>query len=137
MEGQPHGSSSHSYQLYQAEKAKTSGGKSASLQAVCKAISDDYFTRTQIQIHLDHNTLAWLSKGGRSLTETDGMKSWLTNTEQDLVVQFVIELVLWGFPLSPRQLQEHAEHILRARLGDISRGWPGEELGNMSHHETL
>ena len=42
--------------LYQAEKAKTSGGKSASLRAVCKAISDDYFTRTQIRIHLDHNT---------------------------------------------------------------------------------
>lgn len=103
--------------LYQEEKAKTSGGKSASLRAVCKAISDDYFTRTQIRIHLDHNTLARLSKGGRSLTQTNGMKSWLTNTEQDLVVQFVIELALRGFPLSPRRLREHAEHILRACLG--------------------
>jgi hypothetical protein len=33
---------------YQAEKAKALGGKLTSLQAVCKAVSDDYFARTQI-----------------------------------------------------------------------------------------
>jgi hypothetical protein len=34
--------------LYQAEKAKTSGEKALSLRAVCKAVSDDHFLRTQI-----------------------------------------------------------------------------------------
>ncbi|KAF8257447.1 hypothetical protein EI94DRAFT_1630476 [Lactarius quietus] len=72
--------------LYQEEKAKTSGGKPASLHAVCKAVSDDYFSRTQIQIHLDHNTLSRLSNGGRSLTETNAKKCWLTGKEQEVIV---------------------------------------------------
>ncbi len=54
--------------LYQAEKAKPAGGKPASLRAVCQTVSDDYYSRTQIQIHLDHNTLALQINGGRSLT---------------------------------------------------------------------
>ncbi|KAF8261793.1 hypothetical protein EI94DRAFT_1521643, partial [Lactarius quietus] len=104
--------------LYQEEKAKTFRGKPASLHAVCKAISDDYFLRTQIQIHLDHNTLSRLSNGGRSLMETNAKKCWLTGKEQEVIVQFVIELAQCGFPLSPKQLWEHTEHILRACLGD-------------------
>ncbi|KAH9020147.1 hypothetical protein EDB85DRAFT_1896334 [Lactarius pseudohatsudake] len=82
--------------LYQAEKAKSTGGarKPALLCAVCQIISDDYYLRTQIWIHLDHNTLARLSNGGtrgRSLTEANGEKSWLTSKEQDIIVQLVIE----------------------------------------------
>jgi hypothetical protein len=34
--------------FYQEEKAKTLGGKPTSLCAVCKAISVDYFSKTQI-----------------------------------------------------------------------------------------
>ena len=112
--------------LYQAEKAKATGGKPASLRAVCKTVSDDYYSRTQIRVHLDHNTLARLSNGGRSLTETNGKKSWLTNEEQDIVVQFIIELARRGFPLSPKRLREHTEHILKARLGDQ---FPEDGLG--------
>jgi hypothetical protein len=112
--------------LYQAEKAEPAGGKPASLRAVCKTISDDYYSRTQIRIHLDHNTLARLSNGGRSLTETNGKKSWLKNEEQDIIIQFVIELARRGFPLSPKRLREHTEHILRARLGDQ---FPEDGLG--------
>ncbi|KAH9010736.1 hypothetical protein EDB84DRAFT_1229869, partial [Lactarius hengduanensis] len=114
--------------LYQAEKAKSTGGagKPASLRAVCRIISDDYHSRTQIRIHLDHNTLARLSNGGRSLTEANGEKSWLTSEEQDIIVQFVIESARRGFPLSPKRLREHTEYILRARLGDK---FPEDGLG--------
>ncbi|KAH9009830.1 hypothetical protein EDB84DRAFT_1240814, partial [Lactarius hengduanensis] len=112
--------------LYQAEKAKSTGGKPASLRAVCRIISDDYYSRTQIRIRLDHNTLARLSNGGRSLTEANGEKSWLMSEEQDVIVQFVIESARRGFPLSPKRLREHTECILRARLGDK---FPEDGLG--------
>jgi hypothetical protein len=85
--------------------------------------------------------LAQLSNGGRTLTEANGKKSWLTNAEQDLIVQFVIELALQGFPLSPKRLREHAEHILRACLGDQ---FPEDGLGKnwatwfiTKHHDRI
>ncbi|KAH9165071.1 hypothetical protein EDB89DRAFT_1911699 [Lactarius sanguifluus] len=116
--------------LYQAEKAMSTRGRPASLCAACWIISDDYYSRTQIQIHLDHNTLARLSNGGRSLTEANREKSWLTSEEQEIIVQFVIESARRGFPLSPKCLWEHTEYILRARLGDkfpedgLGKNWP-------------
>src|ERR1700677_3661900 len=84
------------------------GGGKRTRRDVCKAVSDDYFVSTQIRINLDHDTLARLSNGETSLTEANRKKSWLTNVEQDLVIQFVIELALRGFPLSPRQFREHS-----------------------------
>ncbi|KAH9079561.1 hypothetical protein EDB83DRAFT_2198848, partial [Lactarius deliciosus] len=127
--------------LYQAEKAKLTGGKPASLCAVCQIISDDYYSRTQIRIHLDHNTLARLSNGGRSLTEANGEKSWLTSEEQDIIVQFVIESARRGFPLSPKRLREHTEYILRAHLGDkfpedgLGKNWPTQFI--TKHHDRI
>jgi hypothetical protein len=85
--------------------------------------------------------LARLSNGGQSLTEANGKKSWLTDVEQDLLIQFVLELACRGFPLSPTRLQEHSEYILRARLGD---SFPEEGLGKnwatwfiTKHHDRL
>ena len=127
--------------LYQAEKAKPSGEKAPSLRAVCKTVSDDHFSRTQIRICLDHNTLARLSNGGQSLTKANSKKSWLTNAEQDLLVQFVIELAHRGFPLSPTRLREHSEYILRARLGDrfpeggLRKNWATRFI--TKHHDRL
>jgi hypothetical protein len=85
--------------------------------------------------------LARLSNGGQSLTEANRKKSWLTDVEQDLLIQFVLELAHRGFPLSPTRLREHSEYILRARLGD---SFPEEGLGKnwamqfiTKHHDRL
>ncbi|KAF8151382.1 hypothetical protein B0H34DRAFT_623466, partial [Crassisporium funariophilum] len=104
--------------LYPEEQSKPGGGKSTSLRKVCQTISDNYYSRTKMRVNLDHNTLARLSKGGTSLTDFNGTKSWLTYDEQQVILEYVLVMARRGFPLSPKRLREHAEKILQARLGN-------------------
>ena len=127
--------------LYQAKKSKPAGEKSASLRKVCQIISDDYYLRTRKRIILDHNTLARWEKGGISLTENNGRKSLLTDDEQQVIVEYILEMARCGFPLSPKRLREHAEKILRARLGDafreegLGKNWATRFI--TKHHERI
>ena len=85
--------------------------------------------------------MAWLVKGGLTHTESNGKKSWLTKEEGDIVVDFAIVVARRGFSLSPKRLQEHAEHILTAWLG---KRFPETGLGKnwatcfiTKHHDRL
>jgi hypothetical protein len=61
-------------ELYNSQSTQNSGGKPLSLWAVCEKVSNDYFARTKQCIPLDYKTLSWLSKGGITLTESNGKK---------------------------------------------------------------
>jgi len=128
-------------EYYIAEKLKSTEGKPPSLQHVCQTFSNDYYSRTHIQINLDHNTLARLAKGGVTKLESNARKSWLTYEEQEAVLKYMIEMAHCGFPLSPHHLHEHAEMILRACLGDK---FPEDGFGKCwatcfirKHHEKI
>lgn len=112
--------------LHHEELAKPSAEKKESLHEICQTVSDSYFANTQRQIELSHQTLAQLSKGGVTKAENNAKGSWLTKEEQYIVVDYVIQMAQHRFPLSLKQLQEHAEHILCTRLG--SR-FPSNGLG--------
>lgn len=111
---------------YITEKSKNAEGKPPSLRHVCQTFSNDYYSRTCRRINLDHNTLARLVKGGITKSESNAKKSWVTYEEQEVIVKYVIAMAHRGFPLSPRRLREHAEIVLRARLGDK---FPEDGLG--------
>jgi hypothetical protein len=85
--------------------------------------------------------LARHGRGGVTLTQSNGKKSWLTAEEDKIIVQFAIEMVQRGFLLSPRRLKEHAEAILRHRLGkDFPEQGLGKDWGNRfitKHHNRL
>ena len=127
--------------LYQTERSKPSEGKPVSLRKVCQRISDDYYSRTKKRINLDHNTLARWEKGGTSLTDHNGKKSRLTYDEQQVIVEYALEVARRGFPLSPKRLREHAEKILWARLGDsLCQGGLGKNWATRfitKHHERI
>ena len=108
----------HAVEYYLAEKSKNTEGKPPSLRHVCQTFSNAYYSRTRVPINLDHNTLAGLAKGGITKSESNAKKSWLTYEEQEVILNYAIAMARRGFPLSPRRLREHAEIILRARLGD-------------------
>jgi len=74
----------------QSQSQLNSQGKHPSLCQVCQTFSDDYYLRTHIQIKLDHNTLARLTKGGVTKSESNAKKSWLTYEEQEVIVDYVI-----------------------------------------------
>jgi hypothetical protein len=85
--------------------------------------------------------LAHYGKGGVTLTQSNGKKSWLTAGEDETIVKFTIKMAQCGFLLSPKKLKEHAEAILRHRMGqDFPEKGLGRDWGNhfiMKHNSRL
>ena len=127
--------------LFHAKKMDSNTRKPMSMRKLCQLVSDDYYERTHKQIHVNDSTLARLVKGGLTRTESNGKKSWLTKEEGDIVVDFAIVVARRGFPLSPKRLREHAEHILTARLGKrfpetgLGKNWATRFI--TKHHNRL
>jgi hypothetical protein len=117
------------------------GEKKKSSRQICRDVSDAHFASTGRRTMLHHNTLARHGKGGVTLTESNGKKCWLTAEEQEKIVQFAIEMAQRGFPLSPKKLKDHAEAVLRHRLGiDFPEKGLGRDWGNRfitKHHDRL
>jgi hypothetical protein len=127
--------------LFHTKEEDPNTGKPFSMRKLCQFVSDDYYKREGERIHLDDSTLARLVKGGTTRTETNGKKAWLTNEEGNIIVDFTIEVACRGFPLSPKRLREHAEHILGARLGKrfpetgLGKNWASRFI--TKHHDRL
>ncbi|PBK88639.1 hypothetical protein ARMGADRAFT_937251, partial [Armillaria gallica] len=67
---------------------------------VCKNVEIEHRKKTRHNICLNHNTLHNLVNGGRSMTDFNAMKSWLTKAEEKTVVEYAAELGEQGFPLT-------------------------------------
>jgi len=123
------------------QRSLVPGEKKKSSCQICQDASDAHFAATGRRIPLSFNTLVCHAKGGVTLTQSNGNKSWLTEQEHEIIVQFAIEMAQQGFPLSPRWLKEHAEAVLQHRLGkDFPEGGLGRDWGNRfitKHHNRL
>ncbi|KAF8975324.1 hypothetical protein BDQ17DRAFT_1268049, partial [Cyathus striatus] len=53
-------------------------------------------------------------------------KGWFTSVEEQVLVNFAIEIADWSWPLSHGCLREHANTILKAKLGSH---FPDEGVG--------
>lgn len=79
--------------MYQAELAKPSSEKKQGLRKVCMDVQKAYLKEMGQVVSLNHNTLANLTKGGVRLSEfNSSTKSWLTPTETDKVLEYVVEM---------------------------------------------
>ncbi|KAG1816512.1 uncharacterized protein BJ212DRAFT_1299761 [Suillus subaureus] len=97
---------------YQAELAKLSLEKKQGLHKVCMDVQKAYLKEMGQLISLNHNTLANLTKGGVQLSELNSsMKSWLTPTETDKVLEYIVKMARCGFLLSHKCLKEHVDEI--------------------------
>ena len=127
--------------LFHSKEMDPNTGNPFSMKKLCQLVSDDYYERKHERIHVDDSTLARLVKGGVTRTESNGKKAWLTKEEGHIIVQFTIEVARRGFPLSPKRLREHAEHILSARLGKrfpeagLGKNWATHFI--TKHHDRL
>ena len=54
--------------------------------------------------------------------QSNAEKSWLTEEEANVIIEFVTEVANQGHGLSLRRLEEHANEILQARLGPAFGG---------------
>jgi hypothetical protein len=69
------------------------------------------------QIKLCHMTLKRHVAGGMTRERANEGRSWLTDSEVDIVIDFINEMAHRGFPLSHKRLKEHVDDICSARLG--------------------
>ena len=70
-----------------------------------------------MNIKLSSCTLIRGADGGRSQAEANAARSWLTDNETEVIIEYIGEVGNQGFLLSHHRLKEHVDKILWARLG--------------------
>jgi hypothetical protein len=106
-------------ELYKQELVKQAAKlPSIGVRKVCKIAEAEHTQATGKVINLNHCTIWNRVHGLRSRAEANAQKGWLTKEETEVILLFIAEIGNRGFPLSHRRLKEHADAILRGRLGD-------------------
>lgn len=125
---------------YQKEKLKGPGEKKKGLHTICKEVKIEHRKKTEHNICLNHDTLHNLVNSGRSMTDFNTIKSWLTKVEEKTVVEYAAELGEQGFLLTHWQLKEHVDKICYGRLGDqfliggVGHNWTQRSWKSMPMH---
>lgn len=123
--------------VYAAERAKPKG---RSARTVAKDFVQLYKRETGKDVKLCYNTLIRGANRRRSRAEANASRSWLSNVETDIVIEYIIELGNRGFPLSHRRLKEHVDEILRKRLDKhflalgVGKQWTHRFVEKHSNH---
>lgn len=113
---------SRAVEAYRAELTKAPGIRRRGARTICHDFEKMNFEATGKLIKLSYSTLIRLAAGGKTLSETNAAKAWITEEETKQVIAYVQEVGDRGFPLSHKRLREHVNEICHARLGD---GFPG------------
>lgn len=103
---------------YRLELKKPPARQPKGARKICADFENLYRLETGLTVKLSHVTLIRLADGGRTLSEANAAKTVLKPEEVTIVIDYICELGDRGFPLSHKRLKEHAEEILRARLGN-------------------
>ena len=85
---------------------------------ICKEVSNKHFAKTYNRIVLSRSTLADQVNGVHSHLCASAEWTWETKEEAEQIINFAVEMAQHGFPLSCHQLCNHANTILKSRLGD-------------------
>ncbi|KAG2045997.1 hypothetical protein BDR06DRAFT_899931 [Suillus hirtellus] len=120
----------HAVAEYQAELNKHPYEKKRGLRQVCIDIQKTHLKETGRLITLSHVTLSCLAKGDINLSKFNSlMKRWLTEGEEETVIDYIQQMATRGFPLNHKRLKEHINEICRAWLGaafpetGVGRNW--------------
>lgn len=103
---------------YLAELDKPNYRSRRGLRTICKDFEKLYYDEKGVKINLSYSTLSRLADGRKNREQANAHRRWLTDIEEDIVVNFIIEMALQGWPVSHRRLKEHVDLIAGARLGD-------------------
>ena len=74
--------------------------------------------------------------GGQSCQEANSENhAWLTTAEEENVIDYLLDLAAWGFPLTHKTLKLHVNTLLQAQLGNA---FPETGVGhNWADHFTI
>ncbi|CAA7271085.1 unnamed protein product [Cyclocybe aegerita] len=117
---------SRAVEAYRAELEKPDHRARRGLRTICKDFEQLYFEETGDRIRLSHMTLSRLADGGLTRVQANATRSWLSKGEEDVVVEFILDMAARGWPLSHRRLKEHVDMICHARK---RKNFPVEGVG--------
>lgn len=102
-----------------AETERKLGRPPYTLRDLCDIIPKDYTHRTNKPApSLSKSTLQRLLSGKIPKTKSAKQRSWLLESEVEVVVNYLLEMASRGFPLTQQRLKDVVDDICRARLGD-------------------
>ncbi|RXW15028.1 hypothetical protein EST38_g10826 [Candolleomyces aberdarensis] len=111
------------------ERVLEQGGRRKGLQSICREINARCLEEDKITIEITKSTLARRLSGVKSLAETNWERnSLLSDKEEDELVAFALACSDQGFPLTHKQLEEHALELCQAKYG--------EDFNDMGHNWT-
>lgn len=115
---------------YREELAKLVGKRKGS-----RKVAKDFIALCKLEtghnMRIDHLLLTRGGAGGCTCAQVNAACSNLTEEEENVVCEYIIECGKRGFPLNHKRLREHANEILLARLGEkCPVGGVGERWSN-------
>jgi hypothetical protein len=111
---------------YHEEQKKKPVKSCRGLHTICGEFETLYFSDTGKSLKLCHMTLKCLAAGGMTREKANVNLRWLTDSEEDIVIDFISEMANCRFPLSHKRLKEHVDTICKARLGST---FPAKGVG--------
>ena len=94
-----------------------------SLHDACEAAEKECWTEDKVRITLNRATLHRRVNGTRSQAQVNAEKNQHLSTEEtNQIIEYATELANRGWGLSLKHIKEHANEILRARLGPTFKG---------------
>jgi hypothetical protein len=122
-------------EMYHAElEKKKQGLSSMSARAICQKFTEEHQQKTGKIIPLIHTTILRRLEGRQTRGQANETKSWLTLEERRVVIEYIIELGVQGFPLSHKRLKEHVDGICDEKYGEE---FPEKGVGKRWTHRFL
>ena len=117
----------HAVELYVREQQKPFEAERLPLQEVCDKVERECWEQENTRIQVSKSSLQRWAKGGKTKAQSNAEKSWITPEEADVLIEYAIQTALQGHGFTLDHLQEHANQILRARLGEdfpgVGQNW--------------
>ena len=97
---------------------KKQGLPSLIARAICEKFMTEHRQKTGKIITLVHTTILRHLEGKQTCAQANEAKSWLTAEEWKVVIEYIIETGVQGFPLSHKRLKEHVDEICQEKYGE-------------------
>ena len=87
-------------------------GKSLSLCTICDQISVLHLQKLGNMLPYHTVLFGSILMGGTKLSDFNAKKSWLTDTEATVLIDYALKMASQNFPFSGRHFKEHADKII-------------------------
>jgi hypothetical protein len=119
-------------ELYNTELEKEPGETKKGLRKICQQVEEECWKEEKVRIKVSKTSLSRYAKGGKTQAQSNAEGSLVTIEEAEVIIEYAIQVANQGHGLSLRRLEEHANEILQARMGEdfdgVGKNWASHFL---------